>query len=702
MKRLCFSIILCLITASVSFPDTIINDINYFSKLFPRIEGSSNEKETFSYIKQRLNEIGVEYSERDFSESEGYHSFSSAVEADIKGNAENILVIAVPVDTAFDESDRSAGSFTIAAALNTAEYFQANKPAVSIKILFLGAEFGRNRNYPLGSRNFLDSFYPEAPAAVIYLNLQKPSNKIRIISGTDGYTTPFWLFSSTSDALKSAGFKTLHSKTQSVLYRLRASGENNLIKLYLEEEYPAVELQAESGRTAEEPGEAAEKLLTFIKAFTASESGGFPDEWDSHYVFGLGETSYIFLLLIIIALLMIYPIFKRRHFGWYMHTLSKNLWSLPMLYIVTFGLLALGTLLTSTILELISFPDLWEYNPGLIFIFKISLSMLFYSLLMRLLIKLPFSRKGSFYSISAIFFLVISLIVLTIIDISLSYFSLWALFFIFIFSVVKKTWMKIVMLILSVFLLATGLYEIFRLPSLTVIRMITLSLLSGNLVLSVIILPFVLAIIRIDMLISPSKYVTRLAPVPFAAVTAGILIFLISYSPFNELNPQPVQVTGLTDETTGTHELSINSPAPLDDATAAEIYAMADQGPVYDSQIGFELESRKFLNRRVIEAEISFEEKPDEVSIEINSDKDLILFDSSFPSTYFPGERRIEIYTGKNPPSPLDFMLTINSAAIINITVEAKYFTPPSLQQIQGQPLLISSDLSIISRYSDD
>ena len=60
----------------------------------------------------RLETLGVSYSEIDFSDSEGFHSFSSYIELEIPGQSKESLITIVPVES----------SYGISAALHLTEY----------------------------------------------------------------------------------------------------------------------------------------------------------------------------------------------------------------------------------------------------------------------------------------------------------------------------------------------------------------------------------------------------------------------------------------------------------------------------------------------------------------------------------------------------------------------------------------------------
>ena len=434
MKRIIFFLLLSLITATVSFGGSIINDIDNFSKLFPRIEGSVNEQQTINYIISRLDSLGADYSITDFKEAEGFHSYSSYIDVVVRGRSDNTLITVVPLDLKDSVTDRFSGCWPIAAALCAIEHFLTEQPPVSMRFLFLGGEQGTSGS-PLGTRYFLEQFYSETPTAFIYLNIEKVPSALRIRSGADGFSSPYYLFKLVLDSLSTADIPWFHSNSESILFRLSSVGTESLIKEYLRQGYPAVEIRTHS---ADGDMISDTQVINFYHAATKRLSNKISEEWDVHYIFGISEWNYIIIYIAVIGLLMVYPIFRRKHFGWYMHTLMKNFWSLPLLFAFTFGLLAISSLITGSLLSLIDFPELWKYKPLSVFMLKINIALFFYTISFRFISRLPFSRRGSFYSISAIFFLTAGLFVLTWLDLSLSFFALWPLLLIFLFTITKN------------------------------------------------------------------------------------------------------------------------------------------------------------------------------------------------------------------------------------------------------------------------
>ena len=137
-----------------------------------------------------------------------------------------------------------------------------------------------------------------------------------------------------------------------------------MLRDYLENGYPAIELYShETAGNTSEPMIDGSKLIGFYIGFTKLLTDGIPQDWDGHYLFGLSEQQYIIIYIVILMLLMVYPIFRRKHFGWYMKTLRKSFWNLPLLFGLIFGILSLMSIILSLLLDLTGFPGLWEYRP---------------------------------------------------------------------------------------------------------------------------------------------------------------------------------------------------------------------------------------------------------------------------------------------------------------------------------------------------
>lgn len=690
MKRIISFLLISIFAASVSYSDSMINDIEDFSKLFPRPEGSINDIKTMQLIAKRLDTMNVKYTEVNFSEAEGYHSFSSYIEADIPGAIEDTLITLIPVQ----------GSYEIAAALTLIDHYTKKAPELSLKFVFLGAEESPDQN--LGTKNFLSHYYQESPASFIYFNFPEISESFRIVPGADDFSSPFLLFESINNALDSTSIPYFHSNTESILFRLSAAGTPSMIKTYLEEGYPAIELTSYKTADSYDKMVGAAALTELYDHLLKSFEHGLPSDWDSHYIFGFDEQQYLLIYIVILTMLMIYPIFRRRHFGWYMKTLLKNIWILPLLFGFIFVFLSIASMLITLLLSRIGFAELWKYNPIIVFLFKISVSLLFYSLAFKLIKKLPFSKRGSFYSISAIFFLLIELFILSWINLSLSFFALWPLFFIFLFTIFKKPLLKLILLLVSSVWIIFSLVEIFTLPSLPVLKLIILSPVQGDLLIALVLLPFILSAIRVDLMSPPSRSFTKFLPVIFGALSTGLFVLILVFSPFSESNPMPIKISETIDGNSGDREFSIESPVSVNDSMFQDLIDSINLLSDKDENITIDVKTKSFLNRKIVNIKLDFSESPNKVKISINSPKAVTLFESSFPADWLPSQNRLDVYIGRNPVVPIEFSLTLNRDAELNLLVEAECPAIFSEQLIGGKFYYINYVRTVLKNYTDE
>ncbi len=669
--------------------DSIINDIDNFSKLFQQTEGSTQEKEAINKIKNRLSSFNINFSEINFDDAENFHSFSSYIEADIAGEKDDTIITLIPLNQ----------NYSIAAGLALAEYYSLNKPELSMKILFMGAE-SSDKN-ALASRFFLGHYYPEVPTAFIYMNFETSPSEFRIISGAEGYSSPYMLFKAVTTALDSVEIPWRHSNTEAMLFRLSSAGTKSRIGPYLAESYPAIEIKS-SESADEHPLIDSEKLTGFYESMFQVFETGIPSEYDKNYILGLSEQNYLFIYILLITILMIFPIFRKRHFSWYMRTLIRNIWFIPVLFGSVFLFLSLTSILMGFVLNKLQFPELWKYIPFTLFLSKISIAIFLYLMAFRFIKKLPFSKRGSFYSITAIFFLVIVLFILTSINFSLSIFALWSLCFIFLFTVFRQPLLKLLMLIISTLWLVIILFEIFTIPSYPVIKLLIISPLKGDLLSALVLLPFILASIRLDMLSPPSKVFTRFLPGALGILSAALFIFIIVYSPFDASNPQPVIIKNNFDDDTAERHISFESPAKINKA-ADNFFREYSAAPIKTSgNILIDIKHREFLNRKILDFKLGFKESPLRIRVSLDSDSPITLYESNFPAEWFPSKNKLEIYIGDNPEIPLEVSLTINRDAEINLNIEADYYPEVENIEINGKHYILTKTKTIKKQYKDE
>jgi hypothetical protein len=683
MKRLAV-IVTLILTGSMGFSQSQADFMEAITGFYPRLEGTEGETQTLAYVESELERLEIPTREHSFREFDEGHSFSRVLEARIEGEREDTIIVAAALNHRLDTPVERDGSVNIAALLELARRLTEDSPELTVRLLFLGADQGGADQHPLGTRLFLQRFFPEGDTAVLYLSGAR-DRPVELRTGGGGRVSPLWLLQDTRTALEQTGVPHRVSLTQTQIARADLADNAPVIEHYLREGIPGIQLDARSSdgsRSAAGEGLTAVALADAAYRIIGQNAEGIPGHWDTHYLFfSLGdsflvvtEQQYLLLLLMVVAATLLYGLVFRYRFDRYALTIARNLWNIPLLFLMTFGFAAVGTMLLRYYVELRGFPSLWEHWPFLFFLVKIALSVFLFSLAFQWLSRLPFSKNGSFYSAAAIFLLFFAVIALAATNISFSYYFVWAFFCTFLFSVFPQRWTKAVALLLAPFWLLVAAYEIFTLPALRTAGALLLSPVQGNLVLGLILLPFLLMLIRLDFLIRHPILGRRGVAVKITMVLTGLAVaaalgYLQFERPYDAENPQPITATQRTDMNADASTLILESPAPL----GRFVLQYADREFTVrgsDRERRFALEppappwqiraaQRPFLERTQVSVTVDSERRLSELRARLKAPEELIIFESTFPYTVDAEANEVTFSIGRFPPNPLSIEFTI-------------------------------------------
>ena len=544
--------LLCALTVAVSGgtltvdPDIVRIHAEALRATYPRPEGSPGEADAIQYITTVLDSSGIDYQLRSFADYTGGHSFSSIIDVTIPGSGTDTLLVAVPLnhpENADPDSDRSA---SLAATLGVIQAAAASAaiepPPLTIRFLILGAEFGSEPQYPLGTRAILSRFFPEGDYAMIYLDASNPP--LSVATGGGGTTAPDWLVTRTTNAIRAAGLVADVSASMNQLHRIGVTGSPPQMRYYLERGIPVVMLTSNVARfTAPDVRDNAVAIARVLTGWIDSFDTGVPPVWDHHYLlFQFGERQivipegmYLSILLALIGATLLYAVIFRRQMGRYARTVGRNIWNLPLLFLLVFGFLSAGTYLLELFLVVRGFPTLWQYYPTAYIALKIGLSVLFFTLFAQLIRHLPLSKNGSFYSAAALFVLFVDVLIFSALSLSVGFYFIWAFMFAFLFSLSRFRLLKALALLAAPLFLIRLAVDVLTLPELNIAETLLLST-RGDLLLSFVVLPFLLMLIRLDFLVRhPVKgrrsFALTLSSVVSGVVVAGLLIRIRSRSP---------------------------------------------------------------------------------------------------------------------------------------------------------------------------
>ncbi|MFW6355513.1 MAG: hypothetical protein ACOC2Y_02225 [Spirochaetota bacterium] len=734
MRRVALVITLALATGAVS--DALTIDpagtrvhAEAVRATFPRPEASPGEAALVDYVMDVCERHGLRASVLDFSESDRGHSFSRVIEVVVPGDLPGTVMLVAPInhpDGVSADEDRSA---SVAAALAVMEAAARESEAdtsarahPTYRFLFPGAEYGDDPEYPRGSRRFLSDYFAEEPHALLYLDVTRLP--ISIASGGEGSVSPAWLLRDVVDAAWETGITPRVLASLNQLHRVGISDAPGRLEPYLMDGIPAIYLSSgEDGLTPPEVSEVAVRLAQMTTTWAEAYRAGVPDRWDRHYLyFQLGrrqivihEGVYIVALLVVLASTLLYSLLFHRRFVRYLRTIWRNLWNVPVLFLLVFGFLTAGTYLLELSLFLRGFPTIWHHYPGAYFAFKITFSFFLFSVAAQLLRHLPLSKNGSFYSAAALFVLFVDIILFSALSLSFSYYFVWAYVWAFFFSVLRFRGLKAAVFALAPFFIIRVAVEVLRIPELRLAEALLLSS-TGDLLLSFVILPFLLMFIRLDYLIRhPVKgkrsFALRLASVVSGALLIGMVVFVVMSSPYSPANPQPIEAVERVDYPELERSLELSSPAPLGEL---QLLFAGEQREIDVSDRRYELTSNllpdvlsvrltyeDFLDRDRGRLVIDAPQPIEELSISFSSGEPMVLYDVSFPFAIAPDQRTAEVYVGKRPPLPLVVDFTVARGTSPSIEVVAESNVHPDALEIAGRGKEASTRLVARTRFGE-
>ena len=587
-------------------------------------------------------------------------------------------------------------------------------------IIFLGAEYSRglDTGYPVGSRHFLNTFFPENDTALIYMDVS-PDSVIDIIHGSRERVTPLWLLQQLIDYLTAAGTAFNINTQENILYQMGYDTPTPA-DIYLENNIPSVSLlSGKFKKNKENIIESVSSFRTFLDSAVSKTDIKSDKNWDSHYFilkagnhrFIASEFLFIIIYIIIIVFLIAFSVVSGKKVYRYFTKLARYLWVLFYFFALIFLFLLLSTFITLLITNIKSSYAIWRETPFYLLTLKISIAALLFFLSLFLLKKIKLPVSGSFYSASAIFIFLINIIIFQFMNINIAIFALWGLFWTILFSLFKSRLIKTVCMFLSsVFIIYMVVYA-FSKPAYNICEKILFDRLTGNILTSFVILPYIMMIIRILISgthIESEKY--RALRRTIYSATALLIIFLLNFyfksNPYNTANPQPVYFRQITDMNRKTADIEISSPykpGKISFYTGKNKYSINTDENIYrvseDTDLDLISVKKKiseFLDRKNLVLEIESSGNPEQYYIDFFTKEDPVVLDCNYPFTISKNSRKGMIHIGKNPPSPLviDMLLPEKTAMWFRIRTVSENF--PFDNRLSGENKLFIKSFEVI------
>jgi len=711
---------------------SISSDIEYLRNLYPSENNSGQERAVYQFIKERLISLSISYSEQSLDTVAGAHSFSSNIIVDFEGTSNSSIIFAVPVNNLKDNS------LNIAIALKLCEIFSNNIPEKNVKILFLGSEFSRSlldisyllydqelvkeiiersMNEQLGSRTFLQDYFPEYDVCLIYLNIENHESIVEISNITETGQTPLWFIKKSAEEMEKNNINFFIDLRKNNFYKAKYDLRSQ-IDIFMENNIPSLYISAADDlnsallfnrNTSMKQEELAAKLVFFLTAM----SNDYPKpDWEVNYLIIPFNNKYFFLkekynILMYLAFIVIIILFIMKYsinFFRYSRRLFKNFGALIWLFLLCFLSLFFATLTTEFILSLKGTANIWLETPGIVFIIKITTAtlFLFFALFLLQVIKLPSS--GNFYSASAIFLMVINLFIFQFLNITLSFIAMWGLVWTILFSFSKNRLIKTGCLIISYYFIHDTVIYIFMAPAINICDFLISSNITGNILIAATLLPGIIMILRIlhIQVRTESRKYKFLRKIIYAA-TLLAAIGLISYYYSLDIyrnKKMPVLLVHIIDLNEGTSVIKVSTPVRAEDIEITMnnnnyIIKTGDLNKIevmhsnIEEMLEIESALSWFLDRKNILLDITPKGEPERAEILFRMDESQLILDSNYQFTLDLNLMGGAFHIGYNPDFPLKLdVLASNRETNIRFDIKLIYRTSPFDMDIRGNNMI--------------
>lgn len=356
-------------------------DLAAIETMAPRPAGSAAEIEVMRYVEARLQALAVPHAVHPFAElaPDAGAAASGAVVASVPGRSDQTLALVVPLDHAPHAVPGHDGSAAIAAALYVVERASRNPLPLSLQAVFVSGDHGARANAAPGSAVLATSGVLREAAVVVYLNLHAIPD--RLVLRTDGLAvqTPRWLLEAAADAIDHTGLRFTARSTANQLARIGLPRQPSMADPYLASGYPAIELAGRysDARTAATDAW-AEDFAAVIEALHPRVASAASDEWERHYLFvrigslrlTLDEIGVIASVAAALALALALAVLVPRRLHPYRRLLLRHAWLLPLAAVAVYAALTAATALLAALLAVRDLPSLWQRLPGPALAFK--------------------------------------------------------------------------------------------------------------------------------------------------------------------------------------------------------------------------------------------------------------------------------------------------------------------------------------------
>ncbi|NNM66727.1 MAG: hypothetical protein HKM06_01815 [Spirochaetales bacterium] len=701
MKCFVGAVILCLGLAGAALA----------APLSPRPEGSAAELQELGHLAGELDKAKVPYTRESYSNLAHSHSFAYSLVASIAGKSPDRLVLVVPVDTSAAKNAQTGLSW----GLEVCRKWAKVAPPLSLTVFFAGAERNTGTRTPLSSLQFLENFFPSEPAAVLILDVDESSGSLELVPVSGASITPLWLLKSWLEAFRSAGFAVQLAGSQPQIFRFDIPEKRTLAQPWFNRGFSTLLVQ---NSPSSQTRDTRQDFLVSLTNFMNQYSRGLPSSGDRNYIvfdagwgaFFLPQGYYLGALLLTAFLLTLLFLVRAPKRGIDLASWRASAWQIPVSFFFLFLFLVLATSILNSLFVLRNFTSFWRYEPLPTLALKLSLTLSLYFLFFFQFRRLPLSRWSKFYSYSALFVLALETLSAAAIELSFSFYFLWALVFAVLFHLTPRRGLKILFFALAPLWFVKAVAEIFWLyPDPILTRLILISTPVGNLGFSLLLFPFLLLAHsfhyqRHQRQERNEKHRIRVLMMFWTALSAALVLLVLDLNPFQKVQA-PLNWNETMNLNTRQDDLVVSSPI-LWDRLGARLdgrpitipahrqranLALPFQGDIVETR----LTSRAFLDRTVWSLNIRTFGQASNLQILLNADNPVVVYDCNFPFQLENASKRVRIFIGANPPQNLDLRMTLAQDARAQLDLDFDFSPSPHVVQLRTERFQVRSTLRV-------
>lgn len=674
-------------------------------------ENSESELAFLTFAETLFKENKIQYSFDDLTSVKDEHSFSRSLYAFFPGKRSDTLTIIIPMDyvavspLALDfqtskvlNSKNDALSLSLSLALALSKSSLENE--ISVRLAFLSAEnrfsFGQVGTM-VGTRSLVNNLDRDVPNMVLYLSCNALPERYVLKNFASNIVSPFWLFDRILKARNATSFPLDIEANKNQLYRINLNDNPTRIEPFLHEGISGFELEGLG--LSKDIESTVNNFSLFFDKFLEQNNAGFIERWDLHYFVMNIAGSFIVLreqnlLIIVLSIItffifafMVFSYFRRKSFNAFVGGFFKSSLSIFTYFFACLGIWMLSGAIISIVLSLGGTPSLWVNNPQIFVLFKMfGFVFLFLplSFLLRRITLVP--ETISFYGFAALLLLFCDILLFSAIDISFSYYFIWALSASVISVLIKNRYVGLLGFLIAPLGLFQFMIDLFLKPELKPFRYLLSSALNVSILCAFIILPFVLLFTRCLLLfyIRPSLKTKNLIVLSSVSLLFYILSFtVVFFISSRESSPKSITMQSSVNDVTGIGFASLQALSKLGSLTFTVNSLSTNFTENSDTKkldfidekniISLKKSETFFLGRKRIVANILAKGNPYKISLSLKSKDNLVIYDSNFPFTYGSQGNTLVFQIGINPKLPLVVDFTLQENQTLSYEVYAYY-----------------------------